>query len=136
MCYNIKILGLGILWYFRYLETMLIQGGTMMKKAVCVIWMLGELGEVRNSVKFTGVASKRYIYAKRTQMYSRDEPMYIRIARRDMYKAIAIWKDWIWRDMDISMESGFRDPRIRVMDFPIELVEAIEEAEREENRRT
>ena len=89
-------------------------------------------------ISFTGVMTRRYIYAKRTSTTgSLDYVEYVKIAKNETKDTTKQWRS-IWkthfRDITVSDEIGINDSRITINPaLSDEIKEAIKDAIAEEN---
>ena len=102
-----------------------------MKKVFLMVELTDENGDLVYIIKYTGVMTRRNIYAQLTQDTGCPEPEYIKVAKQD---TIDCTEDWysifpgeIFRHIKVDCNVGMNDSRIQKTEklFPNEILEAI-----------
>lgn len=108
-----------------------------MKKVFLVVDLTDENGGDVYSILYTGIMTRRNIYAQLTQDTSRLEPEYVKVAKQDTIDCTEDWNSIfsgeIFRHIKVNYNVGMYDSRIQKTEksFPNEILEAIHNHVRE-----
>ncbi len=102
-----------------------------MKKVFLVVELIDEKGDLAYAILYTGVMTRRNIYAQLTQNTGCPDPEYIKVAKQ---YTIDCTKDWVspfsgekFRHIKVDHNIGMNDSRIQKTEksFSNEILEAI-----------
>ena len=102
-----------------------------MKKVFLIVELIDEKGGHVYAIQYTGVMTRRNIYAKLTQNTGCPEPEYIKIAKQDTIDYtedyVSIFSGERFRHIKVNYNVGMNDSRIHKTEksFSNEILEAI-----------
>ncbi len=102
-----------------------------MKKVFLIVNLVDEKGNLAYLINYTGVMTRRNIYAKLTQNTNCPDPEYVKVSKWDTVDETANWEsifpETIFRSISVSSNIAMDDSRIqKEFDIPDGILEAID----------